>query len=127
MGVFYGAAHLTGIEKLLEERGFEQVGEPVYLTAWDMTPDGSASREMKERVRAAIVENAAADAMGGAPRNGGPGVGDGDDAAAAAAMLRSMCAELDALRSENDLLRRQLEAVRKQNDALRDRLGADEE
>ncbi len=128
LGVFYGAAHMTGIEKLLEERGFEQVGEPVFLTAWDMTPDGSASRAMKQRLRAAIVDNAAADAMGDGDDLNRPGVVDGDDAAAAAAaaMLRSMRAELDALRSENESLRRQLDAVRKQNDALRERIEADE-
>ena len=125
LGLFYGAAHMPGIDKLLKERGFEQVGEPVYLTAWDMTPDGSASREMKQRLRAAIVDNAAADAMGGRDP-AAPGLVDGDDAAAAAAMLRSMRDELDALRSENDSLRTQLDAVRKQNDALRERLEGEE-
>ncbi|MEM8872750.1 MAG: hypothetical protein AAGD32_00695 [Planctomycetota bacterium] len=37
LGVFYGAAHLPHMEELLIERGFEQVGEPEYITAWDMT------------------------------------------------------------------------------------------
>ncbi|MEM6561489.1 MAG: hypothetical protein AAF656_08490, partial [Planctomycetota bacterium] len=37
IGIFYGAAHLPHMEELLLERGFRQVGEPEYITAWDMT------------------------------------------------------------------------------------------
>jgi hypothetical protein len=38
IGVFYGAAHLSGMEKILIlDLGFKQVGEPKWLTAWDMT------------------------------------------------------------------------------------------
>lgn len=36
IGIFYGAAHLPDMEERLLERGFEQVGQPEYLTAWDM-------------------------------------------------------------------------------------------
>ena len=37
LGIFYGAAHLKGMEKILtQEMGFEQVGEPHWRTAWDM-------------------------------------------------------------------------------------------
>jgi hypothetical protein len=37
LGIFYGAAHLPGIEAMLRERGFEQVGEPQWIVAWDMS------------------------------------------------------------------------------------------
>ncbi|HMO26371.1 MAG TPA: hypothetical protein PKB10_08875 [Tepidisphaeraceae bacterium] len=36
LGIFYGAAHMIGIEQMLLEMGFEQVGEPQWITAWDM-------------------------------------------------------------------------------------------
>jgi hypothetical protein len=36
LGIFYGAAHMPGIETLLNDMGFEQVGEPEWITAWDM-------------------------------------------------------------------------------------------
>jgi hypothetical protein len=36
LGLFYGAAHLVGIEQMIAELGFEQVGQPEWLTAWDM-------------------------------------------------------------------------------------------
>ncbi len=37
IGIFYGAAHLKGMENILtEEMGFKQVGEPRWRTAWDM-------------------------------------------------------------------------------------------
>jgi hypothetical protein len=36
LGIFYGAAHLPGMSKMLADRGFRQVGEPQWLTAWDM-------------------------------------------------------------------------------------------
>jgi hypothetical protein len=37
LGVFYGAAHLKGMEKILtDEMGFKQVGEPEWLVAWDL-------------------------------------------------------------------------------------------
>lgn len=39
LGIFYGAAHLNGMEKILtQEMGFKQVGEPQWITAWDMSP-----------------------------------------------------------------------------------------
>ena len=37
LAIFYGAAHLPGMEKLLEDRGFKQVGEPEWLVAWDIS------------------------------------------------------------------------------------------
>ena len=45
VGVFYGAAHLPDMERRLIERGFEQVGEPAYLIAWDMTARRRRPRE----------------------------------------------------------------------------------
>jgi hypothetical protein len=37
IGIFYGAGHLTSMEKTLtNEMGFRQVGEPKWLTAWNM-------------------------------------------------------------------------------------------
>jgi hypothetical protein len=37
IGIFYGAGHLTSMEKTLtSEMGFKQVGEPKWLTAWNM-------------------------------------------------------------------------------------------
>ena len=37
IGIFYGAAHLKGMEKILtEQMGFHQVGEPQWRTAWDL-------------------------------------------------------------------------------------------
>lgn len=36
IGVFYGAAHLKGMEQLLIPMGFIQVGEPVWLKAWEI-------------------------------------------------------------------------------------------
>ncbi len=116
IGIFYGAAHMPGIEKLMVQRGFHQVGEPDYLTAWDMTPDGSGQRAMRERMRTAIVENAVGDAL-----NDDQGAG-GNRADAASALLAGMKEELQALRRENEALRRQLETLRSQTDALRERL-----
>jgi hypothetical protein len=37
VAIFYGAAHLDGMEGMLAERGFKQVGDPQWITAWDMT------------------------------------------------------------------------------------------
>jgi hypothetical protein len=37
LGIFYGAGHLTSMEKtLIGQMGFKQVGEPVWITAWNM-------------------------------------------------------------------------------------------
>jgi hypothetical protein len=37
IGIFYGAAHLSGMEKILIlDLGFKQAGEPKWRTAWDM-------------------------------------------------------------------------------------------
>ena len=38
LAIFYGAGHFKGMEKILsEEMGFKQVGEPQWITAWDLT------------------------------------------------------------------------------------------
>jgi hypothetical protein len=38
IGIFYGAAHLSGMEKILIlDLGFKQVGEPKWITAWNMS------------------------------------------------------------------------------------------
>ena len=37
IGLFYGAAHMAGIEKDLKEMGFKRTGTE-WVTAWDMTP-----------------------------------------------------------------------------------------
>jgi hypothetical protein len=38
IGIFYGAAHLSGMEKMMIlDLGFKQVGEPKWITAWNMT------------------------------------------------------------------------------------------
>ena len=37
LGIFYGAAHLSEMEKDLEKRGFQRTGER-WLTAWDIKP-----------------------------------------------------------------------------------------
>ena len=38
IGIFFGAAHLKGMEKILTgEMGFHQVGQPDWLVAWDLT------------------------------------------------------------------------------------------
>ncbi len=37
IGIFYGAAHMKGISKMLSEMGFEPAGVE-WRTAWDMTP-----------------------------------------------------------------------------------------
>lgn len=44
LGLFYGAAHLKGIEQMLQRRGFRQAGEPKWLTAWDMHVTVPATR-----------------------------------------------------------------------------------
>lgn len=38
LGIFYGAGHFKGMEKILtQDMGFKQAGEPVWHTAWDMS------------------------------------------------------------------------------------------
>jgi hypothetical protein len=38
IGVFYGAGHLRGMEKIMiSQMGFKQVGEPLWQIAWDMS------------------------------------------------------------------------------------------
>lgn len=43
VGIFYGAAHLSEMEKdLTGPMGFKQVGEPKWITAWDMAAPAGA-------------------------------------------------------------------------------------
>jgi hypothetical protein len=51
LAIFYGAGHYKGMEKtLIEEMGFTQVGEPEWITAWDLSdrpatqPSGAPGR-----------------------------------------------------------------------------------
>ena len=38
LAIFYGAGHFKGMEKILtDEMGFRQVGQPQWITAWDLT------------------------------------------------------------------------------------------
>ncbi len=54
IGLFYGAAHMTGISKVLtEEMGFKQT-KTEWVTAWDMTAKPGAAT--KPVVRPAPVE-----------------------------------------------------------------------
>src|SRR5688572_13682335 len=115
LGVFYGAAHLKGMEELLEERGFRQVGEPEWLIAWDMTLDGSGKEQMRRKVREAIVAEAVE--SGRAPE----AAGGGGDVAGLRAELAALRAESEALRKENEALREQIKTLRDQNAALRER------
>lgn len=117
LGVFYGAAHLKGMEQMLRQRGFHPVGEPEWLIAWDMTLDGSGKQRMREQVRQAIVAEAVEN-----------GQVEGVVATAGSRQLRSLRdelaalrAELAAMRKENEALREQVETLREQNTALRDR------
>jgi hypothetical protein len=116
LGVFYGAAHLKGMEQMLEERGFRQVGEPEWLIAWDMTLDGSGKEQMRRKVRQAIVAEAAEDGL--VPAGA---AGAGPDVAALRRELDAIRAESEALRKENEALREQVQTLREQNTALRER------
>jgi hypothetical protein len=115
LGIFYGAAHLKGMEELLAERGFKQSGEPEWLIAWDMTLDGSGKEQMRRKVREAIVAEAVDG--GRAPA----AAADGGDLASLKAELAALRAESEALRKENEALRAQVQTLRDQNAALRDR------
>ena len=43
LGIFYGAAHLSEMEKDLEKRGYQRTGER-WLTAWDIKPRADKKR-----------------------------------------------------------------------------------
>lgn len=118
LGVFYGAAHLKGMEEMLRERGFKQVGEPEWLIAWDMTLDGNGKERMRRAVRDAIVAKAVED--GRVPAAAGAGAADGD-VKALRDELAALRAESEALRKENEALREQMQTLRDQNAALRAR------
>ncbi len=116
LGIFYGAAHLKGLEEMLEERGFRQVGEPEWLIAWDMTLDGSGKQRMQAKVREAIVAEATGNGQVPAP------AGQPADVAAISAEIAAIRAETEALRKENEALRVQIQTLREQNAALRQRV-----
>ena len=120
LALFYGAAHLKGMSKLLADRGFHPVGGPQWLTAWDMTLDGSGKTKMQQELRQAIVADAvkAGDVPAGKVR--GDDAVPADDLAAIRQELRGLRSESDALRKENDALREQIKTLRDQNGALRD-------
>lgn len=60
IGVFYGAAHLKGMEKIMTDTmGFKQVGEPEWLVAWDMA-DKDAQRPAPKAIEPAATEAAPA-------------------------------------------------------------------
>ena len=123
LALFYGAAHLKKMAGMLEDRGFHAVGQPEWLTAWDMTLDGSARQEMRDRLRQAIVADADAAADNGQAKpaaSGGANAAAGD-LDAIRRELRGLRSESDALRKENDALREQVQTLRDQNAALRDR------
>jgi hypothetical protein len=45
LGIFYGAGHLKGMEKILTtDMGFKQVGDPKWRVAWDMTAKEPATQ-----------------------------------------------------------------------------------
>lgn len=116
LGVFYGAAHLKGMEQMLEERGFHHVGEPEWLVAWDMTLDGSGKDRMRQQVRQAIVAEAVENGqVGGAAADGSR------ELKSIREELEALRAELAAMRKENEALREQVQTLREQNAALRDR------
>jgi hypothetical protein len=55
IGIFYGAGHYPGMEKLMIDlMGFKQVGEPRWVTAWDMSLKSEADR--KEKPAAGAVD-----------------------------------------------------------------------
>ncbi len=52
LAIFYGAGHFKGMEKILtEELGFKQVGQPKWITAWDLTQTTPATRPSTSPVR----------------------------------------------------------------------------
>ena len=75
LALFYGAAHLKKMAGMLEDRGFHKVGDPEWLTAWDMTLDGHGREEMRERLRQAIVADAVQDGKVEPAAGGGGGGG----------------------------------------------------
>lgn len=113
LGIFYGAAHLPDMESLLEERGFRRAGEIEWLTAWDMTLDGSGREQMKQRLRDRIVASAAEREAAGTAGRGEVEADPDEDA------------RLRKLREENEALREQIEALRAQLDAIREQLDPD--
>ncbi len=121
LGIFYGAAHLKGMEEMLRERGFHQVGEPEWLVAWDMTLDDSGKERMRQRLRDLIVAEAVQDGRVPAGRAAAGGAAQGEQALQRE--LGAIRAELEALRKENEALREQVQTLREQNAALRERGG----
>ncbi len=51
--IFYGAAHLSGMEKIMTEKmGFKRAGDPRWITAWDLRD----SRTIRQAARARAKE-----------------------------------------------------------------------
>ncbi|HQY88722.1 MAG TPA: hypothetical protein PK402_08685 [Tepidisphaeraceae bacterium] len=49
IGIFYGAAHLPGMQEIMVDlMGFKQVGEPEWITAWDIAPESAVEVEPEE-------------------------------------------------------------------------------
>lgn len=56
VGIFYGAGHMRGMEELLVDlMGFKQEGEPMWLTAWELSDPKAA----KPTTRAIVADVAA--------------------------------------------------------------------
>ena len=123
LALFYGAAHLKKMAGMLQDRGFHEVGEPEWLTAWDMTLDGSGRQEMRERLRQAIVADAVEDDGAKPAAVAGQKDAAAGDLDAIRRELRALRSESDALRKENEALREQVQTLRDQNAALRERAG----
>lgn len=116
LGIFYGAAHLPDMEEMLRERGFHREGEIEWLTAWDMTLDGSGREEMKERLRQSIVAAARERGEAGAVAP----AGDAGEEAQLRRLLAATKKENASLRGEIEVLRDQIESLRAQVEALRE-------
>jgi hypothetical protein len=62
IGIFYGAGHFSSMEKqLIDLMGFEQVGEPRWITAWDLkdeTPSLTAQDRLSMIASDAAIEPA---------------------------------------------------------------------
>ena len=49
IGIFYGAAHLPGMQEIMVDlMGFKQIGEPEWITAWDIAPESAVEVEPEE-------------------------------------------------------------------------------
>jgi len=59
LAIFYGAGHLKGMEELLVDlMGFKQVGEPQYVTAWDLRSTAQLRKAARANAAAATTRPA---------------------------------------------------------------------